>query len=90
MHLSIIAGMLVSVGIWLLGERRKRPTVLVRWVLLAIGGGMAGYLLLALPVIRLPQTAWAARLLVAAIVAAGALIPLALVGRGEEGHHGRS
>jgi hypothetical protein len=52
----------------------------VRWSLLAVIGGMAGYILYATQVIRpeiwvgLPETAWAARLAVAGVALAGAIV----------------
>ena len=74
--LAVVAGCLV------LGERRKQPVLLVRWVLLAIIGGMSGYILFALRVIRpeswgvLPETAWFARVAMVVLVTVCALLPL--------------
>jgi len=68
----------------LAGRRRQRATV-VRWGLLAVIGGMAGYILCAAQVIRpetwgiLPETVWAARAAVAGVTLAGALV-LVVVG----------
>jgi hypothetical protein len=67
------------------GRKRQRATV-VRWSLLAVIGGMAGYILYALQIIRperwgaLPETAWAARAAVAGVALAGAVL-LVLGGR---------
>jgi len=75
-------------GLALLG-RRRRATV-VRWLALAISGGMAGYLLYALQVIRpetwglLPDSAWVARVAVGLLAAVGALLPLVAVARMRE------
>jgi hypothetical protein len=71
-------------GVPLLGVRRRRRS-LVRWVLLAIIGGMAGYVLYALQVVRpdawglLPQAAWSERAAVAIVAAVASLLPLPLV-----------
>jgi len=52
----------------------------VRWSLLAVIGGMAGYILYAAQVIRpevwagLPETAWATRVAVAGAALAGAIV----------------
>ncbi|MFN2289791.1 MAG: glycoside hydrolase family 3 N-terminal domain-containing protein [Anaerolineae bacterium] len=89
-----LAGICVLVaaaaGVPLLGRRRRRS--LVRWVLLAVIGGMAGYVLYALQVVRpevwglLPQGAWSERAAVAIVAAVASLLPLPLViGRGETG-----
>ncbi len=66
-------------GCLLPGRKRQRATV-VRWSLLAVIGGMAGYILYATQVIRperwgvLPETAWAARAAVAGVALAGAVV----------------
>ena len=89
--LAMGTALLVALGGCLvLGKRRKRPPVVVRWVLLAIVGGMLGYLLYALQVIRpeawgiLPQTAWLPQATMISIVALGALLPLLVVIRTTE------
>jgi beta-N-acetylhexosaminidase len=77
------------VGLDLLG-RRRRPATVVRWLALAFSGGMAGYLLYALQIIRpetwglLPEAAWVARVVVGVVAAVGALLPLAAVLRMRE------
>lgn len=79
--------LLVAVaGVPLLGIRRQRSAV-VRWILLAIIGGMVGYVLYALQVVRpeiwglLPQAAWSERVAVAIVAAVTSLLPLPLVMR---------
>ena len=58
---------------------------MVRWILLAVIGGMAGYILYALQAVRpeawgiLPDAAWVARAAVAGVVTVGALLPLGVV-----------
>jgi beta-N-acetylhexosaminidase len=72
-------------GYPLLGDRRKRRWLVVRWLALAVIGGMAGYLLCAGQVLRpetwgiLPEGAWFGRAAVAGVAAVGALLPLAVV-----------
>ncbi|MCL7453518.1 MAG: hypothetical protein M8467_10775 [Anaerolineae bacterium] len=72
------------VGVPLLGVQRRRRSVL-RWILLVMIGGMAGYLLYALQVVRpeawglLPQTTWSERAAVAIVVAVASLLALPLV-----------
>ncbi len=79
--------LVAAVGTLLLGERRKRPAHVVRWVLLAIIGGMLGYILYALRVIRpeswgfLPDLVWVARAAMVGVVAVCALLPLVVVMR---------
>jgi hypothetical protein len=82
----LAAGVILAVaaaGFLLLG--RRSPGMVVRWILLTICGGTAVYLLYALQVIRpetwafLPEGAWIARAALIALVALGALTPLALV-----------
>jgi hypothetical protein len=64
---------------------RKPPGTVVRWILLAICGGMIVYILYALRVIHpeswafLPQAAWGARAVLIGLVALGALVPLVFV-----------
>ncbi len=72
-----------AAGFLLLG--RRQPGIIVRWILLAICGGMAVYILYVLQVIRpetwgfLPDAAWVARAAAIALVALGALVPFAFV-----------
>jgi beta-N-acetylhexosaminidase len=84
--LAMGAALVVAMGgLLVLGERRKRRAVVVRWVLLAIVGGMLGYILYALQVIRpetwgiLPEAAWVPKAAMITIVAVGAVLPLAVV-----------
>jgi beta-N-acetylhexosaminidase len=84
--LAMGAALLVAAGGCLvLGERRKQRAVVVRWVLLAIIGGMFGYVLYALGVIRpetwgvLPPVSWISRVVVIGVTAVGALLPLVVV-----------
>ncbi len=69
----------------LLGERRKQPANVVRWVLMAIIGGMLGYILYALRVIRpeswgiLPDMGWVTRAAMMGVVAVCALLPLVVM-----------
>jgi hypothetical protein len=69
-------------GCLLLGERRQQRGIVVRWILLAIIGGMLAYILYALQVIRpetwgiLPETAWMPRLAMMGLVIMGAFLPL--------------
>jgi beta-N-acetylhexosaminidase len=86
--LSSMATLLVAAGGCLLLERGKRGrAVVVRWILLAVIGGMTGYILYALQVVRpeawgiLPDAAWVTRATVAGMVAVGALLPLGIVAR---------
>ncbi|MGD8474744.1 MAG: hypothetical protein PVH59_11505, partial [Anaerolineae bacterium] len=74
-----------ALGYLVLGERRKQPVIVVRWISLAISGGMLGYILYALRVIRpeswgiLPDLAWIARAAMVVLVAVCALLPLIVV-----------
>jgi hypothetical protein len=74
-----------AAGFLLLG--RQRPGIIVRWILLAICGGMAVYILYALQVIRpetwgfLPDADWVARVALTSLVALGALLPFGFVVR---------
>jgi beta-N-acetylhexosaminidase len=74
-----------AVGSLLLGGRRRGRAVVVRWILLAIIGGMLGYILYALQVIHpdmwgiLPQEPWTARAVLVSLVAVGAFLPFVLV-----------
>jgi beta-N-acetylhexosaminidase len=84
--LSAAATLLVAGGgCMLLGRKRRGRVIVVRWILLAVVGGMAGYILYALQVVRpeaweiLPDAAWVARATVAGMVAVGALLPLGIV-----------
>jgi beta-N-acetylhexosaminidase len=77
--------LVVALGTLFLGERRRRQAIVVRWVLLAIIGGMLGYILYALRVIRpeswgiLPDLVWVARAAMMGVVALCALLPLVVV-----------
>jgi beta-N-acetylhexosaminidase len=79
--------LVAAIGCLLLGERRKQPAILVRWILLAIIGGMAGYILYALRVIRpeswgiLPDAGWVTRVAMMVVVAVCSLLPLAVMMR---------
>jgi energy-converting hydrogenase Eha subunit E len=76
-----------TLGTLLLGQRRKQPVIVVRWVLLAIIGGTLGYLLYLLRVIRpeswgiLPDLAWIAPASLVTLVAVCALLPLGVLMR---------
>jgi beta-N-acetylhexosaminidase len=79
--------LVAAVGTLLLGERRKQSAIAVRWILLAIIGGMLGYILYALRVIRpeswgiIPELVWVARAAMMGLVALCALLPLVAVMR---------
>ena len=86
--LAAAATLLVAaIGYLLLGEKRKQPVILVRWVLSAIIGGMLGYILYALRLIRpeswgfLPDAGWVVRAAMIGVVALCALLPLVVVVR---------
>ena len=86
LDLLLAAGAILFVAaIGLLFLRRKQPTIVVRWFLLAICGGMAVYVLYALQVLRpeawgfLPDAAWVARAALIGLVTLGALVPFAFV-----------
>ncbi len=70
----------VLVGGCLLPGRKQRRATVVRQSLLAVIGGMAGYILYAAQVIRpetwlgLPETVWAARAAAAVVALAGAIV----------------
>jgi beta-N-acetylhexosaminidase len=72
-------------GYLLLGRRRERRSLVVRWLALAVIGGMAGYLLYALQVIRpevwgiLPAAVWMPGAAAAGMAALGALVALGAV-----------
>ena len=74
--------LVAAVGCLLLGERRLQPVIVVRWVLLAIIGGMLGYILYAARLIRPeswgipPDAGWATRAVMMGVVAVCALLPL--------------
>jgi beta-N-acetylhexosaminidase len=76
-----------AAGYLLLGSRRERRGLVVRWVALAVIGGMAGYLFYAMRLVRpeawslLPEAEWIPRAAVACMAALGALIPLAAMAR---------
>ncbi len=70
---------------WLVLGRRRQPTTTVRWVLLAMTGGMLAYILYALRLFRpeawgiLPEAAWISSLALVVLVALGGLLALAVV-----------
>jgi len=76
-----------ALGCLVLGERRKQPVIVVRWVLLAIIGGMLGYILYALRLVRpeswgiLPDAGWVVSAGMVAVVALCALLPLVVMVR---------
>ncbi len=76
-----------ALGSLVLGERRKQPAIVVRWVLLAIIGGMLGYILYALRLVRpeswgiLPEAGWVASAGMVAVVAVCSLLPLVVMTR---------
>jgi beta-N-acetylhexosaminidase len=79
---TILVVMLVG---WLVLGRRRQPTTTVRWVLLAVTGGMLAYILYALRLFRpeawgiLPEAAWISSLALVVLVALGGLLALAVV-----------
>jgi beta-N-acetylhexosaminidase len=86
--LGLAAGVILVaavVGSVLLRARRRGRAVVVRWILLAVIGGMLGYILYGLQVIRpgmwgiLPEEVWTARAVLVGLVAVGALLPFVLV-----------
>jgi beta-N-acetylhexosaminidase len=83
--LAMGATLLVAVAGWLLlGGRRLQPGIVVRWLSLAVVGGMLGYILYAIRVVRpeswgiLPQVAWLPRAAMIGLVVVGALLALGL------------
>jgi len=70
----------VLVGSCLAALRKRRRATVVRLSLLAVTGGMTGYILYATQVVRpetwgvLPETAWAARAAAAGVALAGAIV----------------
>jgi len=83
--LALAAGatLLVAVVGWLLlGDRRLRRGLVVRWLSLAIAGGMLGYILYAIRLVRpeswgiLPEGAWLSRAAMIGLVVVGALLAL--------------
>jgi len=86
--LAAVTTLLVAaLGYLLLGERRKQPANVVRWVLMAIIGGMLGYILYSLRVIRpeswgiLPDVGWVTKSAMVGVVAVCALLPLVVMMR---------
>jgi beta-N-acetylhexosaminidase len=84
--LAAATALLVAAGgCLLLGRKRRERAVVVQWILLAVIGGMVGYSLYALQVVRpeawgiLPNITWVAKAAVAGVVAVGALLPLGVV-----------
>jgi hypothetical protein len=90
-----VTSLVAVAGIVALGRHRQRRATVVRWLSLAVVGGMAGYLLYALRIVRpetwglLPEAAWVARAALAALTATGALLPLAVVIRTADGQNER-
>jgi beta-N-acetylhexosaminidase len=74
-------------GYLLLGERRRRHSTVVRWLCLAVIGGMLGYILYTLAAVRpelweiLPEAEWVTRAIVMAMTGIGALVFLVLMMR---------
>jgi hypothetical protein len=86
--LASAATLVVAAGGYpILGRGKLRRVLLVRWLLLSVTGGMAGYILYALQVIRpeawgiLPEIAWIARAAVAVVAGIGAILPLGPLAR---------
>ncbi len=77
--------LVIAAGYLFLGERKGQREIVVRWILLATIGGMAGYILYALNLIRpetwgfLPEVVWIPRMVVVGLVMVTALLPLAMV-----------
>jgi beta-N-acetylhexosaminidase len=73
------------VGWLLLGGRRRQPGTVMRWVLLAITGGMLAYILYAVRVLRpetwgfLPEAAWVSSAALVGLVVLGGLLALVVV-----------
>jgi beta-N-acetylhexosaminidase len=91
--LATSATLLVAVGGYsLLRKKRQRREIVVRWVLWAIVGGMSGYILYALLVIRpeiwavLPQAGWAMKAAMVGMAAIGAVLPLPVIARTGDEH----
>jgi beta-N-acetylhexosaminidase len=82
--------LVAAIGYPLLGRGRPSRTLVVRWLASAVVGGMAGYLLYALELVRpeawasLPGVPWLGQGGMVILVALGALLPLPLVARGRE------
>ena len=79
-----------------MGERRKQAVIVVRWILLAIIGGMLGYILHALRVIRpeswglFPDVDWVTRAAMMGVVAVCALLPfVVMIRRTDSQNRGR-
>jgi len=86
--LAAASTFLVAVlGCLLLGERRRQRALAVRWILAAIIGGMCGYILYALQMVRpeawgiLPEMVWVSRVAMVGVVGLAALLPLVVVMR---------
>jgi hypothetical protein len=80
------------VGWVLLGARRKQRTLVIRWLALAVIGGMLGYMLYAAQIVQpetwgfLPDVDWVTRAVIVGLVAVGALLPLGLIMRTKRSH----
>jgi hypothetical protein len=86
--LALAAGatfLVALTGLLMLGNRRRQRVIVVRWLSLAVIGGMLAYLFYALHVLRpetwgiLPDAAWVPRTAMIALVMLGALLPWAVV-----------
>ena len=86
--LGLAAGatLIMAVGsLMFLQLKQRPPTMVVRWILLSITGGMFGYILYASQVIRperwavLPDAAWVAQVMMVGTVILGAVLPLVVV-----------
>jgi beta-N-acetylhexosaminidase len=72
-------------GCLLPGTRGRRRSVVIRWGLLAVIGGMVGYILYVLQIIRpeawglLPEAAWASQAAVVGVVLVCAIVPLGVM-----------
>jgi hypothetical protein len=79
-----ITGAAATAGSWLAGRRRSERTTVVRRGLLGVVGGMVGYLLHVLAVVRpeswpfWPEAAWASAAGLSFLVAGGALLAMLL------------
>jgi beta-N-acetylhexosaminidase len=79
---TILVVMLIG---WLVLGRRRPPGTVVRWVLLAITGGMLAYILYAVRVLRpetwglLPEAAWISSAALVGLVVLGGLLALVVV-----------
>jgi beta-N-acetylhexosaminidase len=76
--------LIAAAGCLLLDRRMGQREVVLRWSLLAVIGGLTGYILCAWPLLRpaswgiLPEAAWVSRAVTSGIAAVGTLAPLAI------------